>query len=127
MRVVQRHGLPARHDSTVWVDDQNFTIWRRGQCADFGIRYHARTTRAPDVFRVAVRLLVAGNTGATIPELIGLLYGHKDDGGPLSADSNVRVFLRIIAERFAPLGITVQRAGINRRVAVPMEERKVAA
>ena len=53
----------------------------------------------------------AGTVGITMPELLALMYGDREDGGPLQADASLRTRAYQLRKRLKPWGLTVKSKG----------------
>jgi DNA-binding response OmpR family regulator len=76
-------------------------IWREG----------LTVALSPHMFRIALCLTVAASQGMSLStdDMIEVLYGDHDDGGPETADNVVSVNVCRLRKRLAPLGMTIQR------------------
>lgn len=60
---------------------------------------------------VLERLVAARGAPVTLRRLIDAVYGDDEDGGPVSADTNIRIYVRKLDRKLTPRGFRVVSDG----------------
>lgn len=59
-------------------------------------------TKTPRTARRLLRKLIDSGQPVTVDELIDALWGHCSDGGPLTAENNVKVYISRLRKNLRP-------------------------